>query len=115
MDPSLNDLPAPSHVLLPDTRPRMAKAVIRKADTAWRAHVGLVIQRVRSLAGLSLKEFAAVVDRDERQCARWENSTERPQFDAVFAVASLRQLLVQAFAEIAGAEVEITVRIKRSA
>ncbi len=96
----------------------MAKADLRNAETEqWRERLGSAIQRVMHLRGWSLKEFAAAVERDERQCSRWIDGRERPQFDAVFAVESLRQLLIIALAEIAGAgvEMETTVRIRRSA
>lgn len=118
MDPSVNAEPAGCHRRLPDTRPRMVKAHLRKAETSeWRARMGTVIARVMHLRGWTLKEFAAAVERDERQCGRWMNGLERPQFDAVMAVESLQQLVVLALAEIAGSgvELETTVRIRRRA
>ena len=93
----------------------MVKADLRKADPAWRVSVGRAIQRAVSLRGWTLKEFAAAVDRDTRQCARWIDGTERPQMDTLFAVETLRQPLIQAFSELAGADVEITVRLRRPA
>jgi transcriptional regulator with XRE-family HTH domain len=96
----------------------MAKADLRKAEMDdWRLHVGGAIERMRMLSGLSLKEFAAVLGRDERQIARWITGAERPQLDVLFAADDLRQSLVIALAELAGAgiEVETTVRIRRSA
>lgn len=94
----------------------MVKADVRKPDVdSWRADVGRAIERMRLLAGLSLKELAAAVVRDERQVSRWIAGTERPQFDALFAVAVLRQPLVVALAELAqhdGVDIvtQITVR-----
>lgn len=78
-------------------------------------NVGKAIQRAMSLRGWSLKEFAAAVDRDERQVARWLNGEERPQFDAMFAREDFRQPLVLALAELAGPvfEIETTVRTRR--
>jgi hypothetical protein len=91
----------------------MVKAQLRKPEIdQWRFAIGRAIERAMTLAGWSLKEFAAAVDRDERQCARWITGGERPQFDALFAVASLRQPLIQAFAELAGVDVEVTVRLR---
>jgi len=94
----------------------MAKADLRKPET-WKTEVGGAIERTRLLAGLSLKEFADRIGRDERQIARWISGTERPQLDALFAVDALRQPLVIALAELAGTgvEVETTVRIRRHA
>ena len=104
------------HRLLPDTADRMAKSDLRKAEIPdWRADVGQAIERMRLLARLSLKELAALIVRDERQVARWIAGSERPQLDALFAVAALRQPLVIALAELAQADgvdvvTQITVR-----
>lgn len=112
----LTHLDRARHRRLPDAAAAPLKAVLRKADVDnWRADVGQVIERMRLLAGLSLKELAAAIVRDERQVARWIVGTERPQFDALFAVAVLRQPLVVALAELAQADgidivTQITVR-----
>ena len=106
------------HVLRSDHRPTMAKASlseIRKTDlTDWREEIGRAIRKVRS--DRSLKEFAVLIDRDDRTIARWEDGKERPQFDAIFAVKELRGPIVIALAELSQiVEVETTIRIKRSA
>lgn len=95
----------------------MAKADLRKPEPPddWRLAVGAAIRRAMILRGWSLKEFAHAVDRDERQCARWMDGTERPQLDTLFAVATLRQPLVQAFGELAGADVHTTITMRRVA
>jgi len=93
----------------------MVRADLRKAEADhWRFAIGLAIERTLSLCGWSLKEFAAAVNRDERQCARWITGGERPQFDALFAVERLRQPLIQALAELAGdgVEIETVVRLR---
>ncbi len=110
MPPSLPDLRGSRHLL---------KAEIR--HTEWRSQIGAALQRAVSLRGWSLKEFAAAVDRDERQCARWINGTERPQLDVLFAEESLRQPLIAALAWAVGVcaelsiEEEVTIRIRRTA
>lgn len=106
-----------SHLLRSEIRPRMAKADLRKAETAWLKTVGQAIQRAASLVGWSLKELADHVGRDERQIARWINGGERPQFDALLAVEELQQPLVIAFAEMVGQRVDIetTIRVRRRA
>lgn len=82
-------------------RPRMAKADLRKPETpAWKARIGAAIDRTRTLARLTLKEFAGAIDRDERQVARWIAGSERPQLDAIFSVEALRGPLVIALAEL---------------
>jgi hypothetical protein len=94
----------------------MVKADLRKEEREWTGRVGSAVQRAISLLGWSLKEFAAAVDRDERQCSRWISGSERPQFDTLFAVEQLRQPLIVAFSEMAGVgvEVETVVRIRRT-
>jgi len=94
----------------------MAKAELRKTEIRdCRAAVGSVVRRALVLRGWSLKEFAAAVDRDERQCARWMDGTERPQFDTLWAVRLLRAPLVQAFGELAGASVQIVITVGKVA
>lgn len=97
---------------------RMAKMNLRypepsaSGDLRWL--VGQALKRAFSLLGWSLKEAAAKVGRDERQVARWLNGAERPQLDALFAVEELRQPVVQALSELVGAEVEVTIRLRRT-
>lgn len=96
----------------------MAKADLKNLETRWREQIGHAVQRTLSLAGLSQKEASALLGhKDQSQVSRWLAGTERPQFDALFAVETLRQPLVIALAELVGAgvEVETTVRIKRIA
>jgi len=94
-------------------RPSMAKAVKKYDLDAWRTRIGEVIERAFALAGLTQKEAAALLDRDQAQIARWMNGSDRPQFDAIFAVESLRQPLIQALAELAGnVVVETVVRMR---
>lgn len=95
----------------------MAKAV-NKIENGWKAQMGKAVQRALSLAGLSQKEgWALLGHNDGAQLNRWIHGQERPQFDALFAVESLRQPLVVALAELAGAGVEIntSIVIRRSA
>ena len=109
MHTTMPDRAAACHHLLAETRPRMVKADLRKAETdGWRKQIGAALQRATSLVGWSLKEFAAAVNRDSRQCARWFDGTERPQLDVLFAIEELRQPLVQALAEVAGQNIEVT-------
>lgn len=113
MSPILPDLARTAQLPTPET---MAKADLRKAEVRdWRAAVGQVLHRAMLLRGWSLKEFAAAVDRDERQCARWMDGTERPQFDTVFAVVTLRQPVLQAWGELAGADVQTIITMRRVA
>lgn len=100
---------------LPVRAEKYAKADLRKAETDdFRQRVGAAIERARMLCGWSLKEFAGKVDRDPRQVARWEDGTERPHFDALFHVESLRQPLVIALAELVehGIEIDTVIRVR---
>lgn len=84
------------------SRPRMAKAEIRKTDQdTWRSDIGQAVRVMRMGRGLTLKEFAAQVERDERTCSRWETGEERPQLDAIFAVQAFRLPMVLALAKAA--------------
>ena len=103
---------------LESVRPRMARADLSSSTAVandFRSEFGAVVERVRQRAGLSLKQFADRIKRDERQIARWINGTERPQFDAIFAREEFRPLVVEAIAEIAGAgvQLETVVRVTR--
>lgn len=120
MAATLSNGSATRHLLKSDVRQPMAKASleqVRKADLdTWKAAMASVVVRVK--AGLSLKEFADLVDRDERQVSRWLSGDDRPQFDAIFAVAQFREPLVIALAELAQSDnIQITtnITIRRSA
>lgn len=118
MNPSLTEPDRARHLLSSETRPRMAKADLRKSETeGWRVEIGRAIQRAMGLAGWNLEQFANAVGRDARQCSRWINGAERPQMDALFAVERLRPALVIALSELAGEDVTINtvVTIRRKA
>jgi len=95
----------------------MAKASSRNMNPDYQAAIGTSIARARLLVGWSKKELAAAVDRDEAQISRWEAGKERPQFDALWAVAVFRAPFVIALAELAkdGIEISTEIRIRRSA
>lgn len=114
MAPTVPHAQAPRHLLRSESGSPMLKADLRKADiNAWGVEIGRAVTRVRLLAGLSLKEFAVAIDRDERQVARWESGKEHAQLAAIFCVAAFTSLMVLALAEIAnGVEIETTLRIK---
>lgn len=100
-----------------DIRPRMAKALNKVEERDWKADMGKVIARCFELAGLTDKEAGALMDRDKAQISRWIAGTERPQFDAIFAVPQLRAPLVLALAEQTPDTVEAVteLRIRRFA
>lgn len=115
MPNSLPDSSAISHLSrLESCEPSMAKADLKNIETAAQL-IGKAVSRCFALAGVSQKEAAALVGRDPAQVARWISGAERPQMDALFAVEALRQPLVVALAELAGADVTTHIAIRRSA
>lgn len=117
MAPSLSQPSLPTPLLLADVSVKTAKADIRKADTAsYYAALGGCIDEVRRVSGLTLKEFAAVIGKDERQVKRQIDGADRPQLEVVFAVERFRGPLLTALARLA-ADVDVVteIRIRRSA
>lgn len=108
---------APSHLeRLEVGRPTQAKADLKNLETRWRERVGGALARTLQLAGVSQKEASGLLGhKDQSQINRWLAGTERPQFDALLAVEQLRQPLVIALAELAGAGVEVdtVIRVRR--
>jgi hypothetical protein len=100
---------------LENVRPRQAKADLKNLEP-WREQVGGAIQRALSLAGLTQKEgWVLLGHNDGARLNRWIAGSERPQFDALFAVERLRPALVIALSELAGEDVTINtvVTIRR--
>lgn len=91
--------------------PVQAKANLKNLEQPWRERIGRAIQRALAIAGVTQKEAAGLLDRDQAQVARWIAGAERPQMDTLFAVEMLRQPLIVALAELAGAGVEVTTAI----
>lgn len=94
-------------------RPSMAKADLKEIEHHWRQRIGKAIARCFKLADVSQKEGAGLLDRDQGQIARWISGAESQQLHAIFAVEQLRQPLVIALSEQAGAEVVTTITVKR--
>ncbi|HMJ82293.1 MAG TPA: helix-turn-helix transcriptional regulator [Vicinamibacterales bacterium] len=85
-----------------------------KGDATYRALLGGAVRRARLRAGWSLKEFAGLLKRNERQIGRWETGDERALWDLLFALPRYRQELIIALAEVDGDNIEVrtTVTIK---
>lgn len=122
MGHSMRDSSVSGHRPLPEKTQSVAKVTLpslRKPEIEdeWLVLVGEAVERIRLQAGLSLKEFAAALKKDERQVARWENGTEHAQFGVIFAVEDFRAYAVIALAEIAKDNVELIteIRVRRSA
>ncbi len=114
------------HVLMQDIKPKMAKVSdltevqkkelaglrVADADEAWRVLIGEAVEKTRLKAGLSQKEFAAAIRRDQSQLGRWERGEEHAQFAAIFAVPEFRALAVLSLAEIAKENVEVIYEVR---
>lgn len=113
MNPTVTTSAVPGHLERLENGPsRMAKADLHKNEMPWNEQIGRAIVRCFSLAGVTQKEAAALLDRDPAQVGRWTNGKERPQLDALFAVPLLRQPLVIALAELAGQGVKVVTEIR---
>jgi hypothetical protein len=107
---------------LPDIASQMARAGVRLADVDsesqdFRLKVARAINIVQCETG-SLKEFAALIDRDEREVAKWMTADRRPHLDAIFAVPILRRPMVVALAWTLASdcvEIETVIRIRKVA
>lgn len=117
MSVSLNQPSLPTPLLVSETRAQAAKADIRKADTdRYYAALGGCMAEVMGVYGLTLKEFAAELKKDERQLQRQMDGKERPQLEVVFSVDRFRAPLVIALAKLAaGVEVVTEIRVRRTA
>jgi hypothetical protein len=116
MNPSLQLNIPPMHVPRAEHGAKTAKAALRKPENVH-ADMASVVALARKLSHLNLDEFAHHCGKDPRQIARWESGTERPQIEAVWAVAELRPFVLEAMAALASCrvETETVIRIKRTA
>lgn len=107
--------PHAAHLQTLETVPLIqAKASLKNLED-WRELVGRAIQRCLSLAGITQKEAAALLHRDPAQIQRWIVGSERAQMDTLFSVECLRQPLIQSLSEMAGADVEVTISLRKRA
>lgn len=106
-----------AHRVIPEIPREAAKADLRKPEVdAFRVAIGRAVDRARLVCGWNLDEFAAAVGRDSRQVRRWIDGSERPQFDALFAVEALRAPLVVQLAGLSGdIEIVTELRVRRTA
>ena len=107
----------PTPLLLSDAGVKMVKASLRKTETdSFYARIGACLDEVRNVFGLTLKEFAAELGKNESQIRRQIEGKERPQIEAVFLVERFQGPMVIALARLAaGVEVDTVIHIRRSA
>lgn len=96
---------------------RPAKAQLTECETAaWMTAIGRAIDRARQDCGWNVSEFADHVKRDRAQVSRWIAGTERPQFDVLFAVETLRVPIVLRLAALSDAlDVATVITVRRMA
>jgi hypothetical protein len=99
---------------LPEMRPVMAKADVRKPEneTDRREKVGKAF--AQACEPWSLGELSQMLKRDERQIARWKSGAERVQLDAVLGDERLwaRFVVAQAQMKPSVVEVETVLRVR---
>jgi len=117
MKTSLAQPSLPTPLLVSEKGARMAKAALRKPEKheQWVKH-GEAMREVQRTLGLLLKEFARELGKDERQVERQMEGRERPQIEAVLAVAQFEGPMLIALAKRTnGVEVDTVVHIRRTA
>jgi ribosome-binding protein aMBF1 (putative translation factor) len=105
-----------AHRVIPEMRPAMAKADLRKPESVdYQAEIGACLNKARLMNDWTLEQLAAELKRDARQVARWIRGEENVQMHVVFAVPELREPFVIALAKLANCEVEAVIRTRRTA
>lgn len=123
MSRTLSSTDSTAHRVIPETRPVMAKADLKKIEMSnLRPEIGAAIRSARKSLDWTLKELAAWIEDatgkrpDDAQLQRWEAGSERPQFDVLFAVVAMRGPLVIALAALAAdIRIETVIRVQRIA
>ena len=110
----------PTPLLVPEKPRKQAKAAlkgVRKAENGalW-LKWGAAIEDVQCVFRLTLKEFAAELQKDERQVQRWIEGKERPQIETVLAIPRFEPPMLIALAQrISGVSVDTVIHVRRSA
>ena len=106
----------PTPLLVSETPKKQAKAALKglcKSESAFYAQLGSCMAEVQHVFGLTLKEFAAALDKNESQVRRQIEGKERPQIEAVFAVERFQPAMVIALARLAsGVDVDTVIHIR---
>jgi ribosome-binding protein aMBF1 (putative translation factor) len=103
--------------VVPEKRPEMVKAVLRKPDKhVSSAQIGACLEAARHAAGWNLDQLAHALDKDPRQVQRWIDGKEHAQIVAVFNVPELQAPFVIALAALApGCDIVTTISIRKRA
>ena len=98
--------------VIPEMRPVMVKATVRKREVEP-VDIGFCLDVARRKVGWNLDELAHALGKDARQVRRWISGDERTQMDVVFSVEQLRAPFVVALAELSGLDVVTTIAVRR--
>lgn len=114
----IDGVPARHHMVSEIPPSLVAKPDLKKVERENRKRVGGCIRRARKFVDWSLQELQYAIEQatgskpDIAQLSRWEAGTERPHFDALFAVKRIQGPLVIALASLAaGVQVDTTVHL----
>ena len=119
MSPMLAQANLPTPLLVTETRPKQAKAALKgvrktEIERLW-AKWGGCIGEVQGVFRMTLQEFAAALQKDERQVARWIAGQERPQIETVLSVERFAGPMLIALARVeSGVEVDTVIHVKRT-
>jgi hypothetical protein len=116
MAPSVASATSSAHLLsLDDVRPHPAKVDLRIRETG-RKRAGMCVSRALAIAGLSIKEGAAILDMDPAQLSRWISGAESVQVHRILDCRQLHGPFVIAFAsEADGIDVDTVITVRRTA
>lgn len=91
-----------------------------KADLDYRRVCGKALGKALSLLGWSQKQAAIEIAQasrrekfDEATLSRWLSGAEEMKLSMLIAVEELRQPLLEAFARLSGADVQVQVTFRR--
>lgn len=93
-----------------------AKVDRKKVAVDWKQLQASVFLRVLDLGRMSLKELAHELGYpDQSAVSRWGSALDRPQWDRIASVDQLKPWISVAWGEATGADVHVTVTVRRTA
>ncbi len=87
-------------------------------EVDWMREFGLAIERALARAGMTKQDASfAMGYQDQSSVGKWIGGVERPHFDKLWAIESLRAHIAVEFAKLAGERVKVrtTVEIESAA
>lgn len=82
----------------------------------WRRRQADVFRRVLELGRMTLQELAHELGyRDQSAVSRWASAAERPQWDRIAEIDRLNPWIAVAWGEATGADLHVSVTVRRQA